>query len=416
MLVKRVVISLIVANIILTMMLSACTKSEPVTISKVGGVNMIRYQPEGICSRVGIDPAGLDRLVQRFAEMISEGLHQGAQLAIYRDGELVLKLAAGTDVRSGEPITFDSLFCLRSSTKALAALVMAILYERGLFRYDDPVAKYWPEFAQNGKEDITIGQVMSHSAGIPQGLPILFQEYGNREAVAREIERLKPMWTPGTANGYHAATYGWVVDELAIRLTGRNIASLLKTEVTEPLGMKDVYLGLPEGEYPRFCPIEVLDETTRQRVLFSDFINSREGIKLPLPWISGVANAWDLAYIFNILAFEGTFGGHTFLSKETQALISTPTNDSGELDRILRWPVRWGLGMITGDTLSIYGTPPHSRAIGHAGGGANVVWADPDEHLAVAFLCNGMLAGGREWERYRTLGDLIYASLLPRKP
>ena len=146
----------------------------------------------------------------------------------------------------------------------------------------------------------------------------------------------------------------------------------------------------------------------------SDFINSYEGIRLPLVWLAGVANAWDLANMFNVFAFEGTFDGRTFLNKETQALISAPTNDSGELDRILQWPTRWGLGLILGDTPAIYGTPPHPRAIGHAGGGANVVWADPDERLTVAFLCNGMLTRGREWERYRVLGDLIYASLLPR--
>jgi CubicO group peptidase (beta-lactamase class C family) len=199
-----------------------------------------------------------------------------------------------------------------------------------------------------------------------------------------------------------------------MRLTGHNIADLLRTEITGPLEIKDVYLGLPENEYQRFCPIAVLDETTRERAMFSDFINSYEGIKMPLSWVAGVANAWDLAYLFNIFAFEGTFGGRTFFSKETQALISVPTNKPGEIDRVLRWPVSWGLGVILGDTPSIYGTPPHPRAIGHAGGGANVVWADPDERLAVAFLCNGMRTGGTDWERYRVIGDLIYASLLPK--
>lgn len=413
MLVKRLAFSAIVVSMLLATMLAACTKSPATSTSKVGDVTMIRYQPEGICSQVSIDPAGLDRLAQRFAEMIDEGRHQGAQLAIYREGKLVLKLAAGTDVRSGESITFDSLFCIRSSTKALAALVMAMLYERGLFSYDDPVFRYWPEFGRNGKEMITIGQVMSHRAGIPQGLPVPVSQYGNREAVAGAVEELEPRWPPGTANGYHASTYGWVVDELAMRLTGHNIADLLKTEITEPLGVKDVYLGLPESEYSRFCPISVLDETTRERALFSDFVNSYEGIKLPLSWVGGVANAWDLANLFNILALEGAHGGRTFLSKETLTLISMPTNASGEIDRILRWPVSWGLGLILGETPDIYGTPPHPGAVGHAGGGANVVWADPHERLAVAFLCNGMRTGGSEWERYRILGDLVYASLLP---
>jgi len=424
MLARTVAISLTIVSLILVTALPACSKYSPSSIKSeessalegktisVGKVTVIRYQPEGICARIGIDPAGLDRLVQGFAQMIEEGRHSGAQLAIYREGQLVLALAAGTDVATGKPITFDSLFCMRSCTKALTALVMAMLYDRGLFSYDDLVAKYWPEFAQNGKEKTTIGQVMSHRAGIPQDLPIPLREYGNRESIAKAVEGLAPRWAPGTANGYHASTYGWVLGELAMRLTGHNIASLLRTEVTVPLGIKDVYIGLPESEYQRFCPMAVLDPTTAGRAAFSNFIDSREGISLPLPWVAGVANAWDLARIFNIFAFEGTFAGRTFMKKQTQALISGPTNSPGDVDLVLQWPVCWGLGVITGDTPDVYGTQLHPGAIGHAGGGASVVWADPSEHLAVAFLCNGMRTGGREWERYRILGDLVYASLL----
>lgn len=288
---------------------------------------------------------------------------------------------------------------------------MATLYDRGLFSYDDPVARYWPEFAQNGKGSITIGQVMSHRAGIPQGLPISLQQYGDREAVVAAVEGLSLRWVPGSANGYHASTYGWVLDELAMRLTGHNIANLLKTEITGPLGVQDVYIGLPESQFTRFRPLAVLDPATAERAYFSDFINSPEGRGLPLSWVAGVSNAWDLANVFNILAFEGTFKGHTFFRKRTQELISRPTNNPGDMDVVLQWPVRWGLGFITGETPDIYGTGSHPLAIGHAGGGASVVWADPDKRLAVAFLCNGMRTGGREWERYRILGDLIYASL-----
>lgn len=421
---REIFLLLTTTSLILTMLLPGCNKAVPKTepgeegtilrgkTINIGTVAVVRYQPEDV-STFGVDPAGLEKVAQGFAKMIEEGRHSGAQMAVYREGELVLALAGGTDVVTGEQITFDSLFGIRSCTKALSALVMTVLYERGYFRYDEPVARYWPEFAQNGKENITIGQVMSHRAGIPQGLPIPVSQYGNRKAVAGAIEGLSPRWPPGTANGYHASTYGFVLDELVMRWTGHNIAELLRTEVVAPLGVKDIYLGLPESEFPRFRPLAVLDETTPERTAFSDFINSYEGIKLPLSWVAGVANAWDLAKIFNIFAYEGTFAGRTFFSKETQALISAPTNRENETDVVLRWPVRWGLGVITGDTPDIYGTTPHSRAIGHAGGGASVVWADPDKHLTVAFLCNGMRTGGREWERYRILGDLVYAALLP---
>lgn len=97
------------------------------------------------------------------------------------------------------------------------------------------------------------------------------------------------------------------------------------------------------------------------------------------------------------------------ISKETQIKASTPKNKAGEIDRRLKWPVRWGLGFILGDTPDIYGKVPHLKAIGHAGGGAGVAWADPERKLAVAFLCNKML-GVRSWERYRKIGDQVYAA------
>jgi len=352
-----------------------------------------------------------NKLIGAFDKMITDGLHQGAQLAVYKNGEPILIIAGGKDVRSGSPINEKSLFSIRSTTKALAALSMAILYERGLFKYDDPVVKYWPEFGRNAKESITIAHMMSHSAGIPQAPQVPITSWTNREAVARAIEGLKPIWVPGTKFGYHATTSGWVVDELAQRLARVNIADLLQKELTGPLGIRDVYLGLPDSEYARFCTMEVLGKTAANRVALSEFLNTSQGLKLPLAWGAGVATAQDLARLFNILAFEGTYGGRTFISGNTQALISKPLNPLGSEDVILHWPVRWGLGFINGETPSIYGTVSHPQAIGHAGGGANVAWADPQQHLSVAFLCNGMRTEGEEWERYRILGDLIYEAV-----
>jgi CubicO group peptidase (beta-lactamase class C family) len=112
----------------------------------------------------------------------------------------------------------------------------------------------------------------------------------------------------------------------------------------------------------------------------------------------------------DLLAHDGAVGGRRFLSKESLALASTPTNPEGFVDLRLAHPVRWGLGFILGLTPDVYGTPPHPRAVGHAGGGASVAWADPDRRLAVAFLCNRMLGRG-SWERYQRVGDAVYGAL-----
>lgn len=349
----------------------------------------------------------VDEVSKLFEAMIAEGLHPGAQLAVYRDGQLLADLVGGVDGPGGKPVTAATLFQIRSCTKALAATVAMMLRERGRFQFDDPVARYWPEFAKNGKGGITIAHIMGHRAGIPDGPVLGVESWGDRKAVVAAIEEMTPVWEPGNANGYHAATYGWVLDEIALRTDGRSISEILRKDITDPLGISDVYIGLPDSEFGRMAKMAIIDPVPDSRRRTSDAINSGVAARLPLSWISGMATARDAAKLMNLLAYEGTTQGRTIYSVQSQVISRTPTNAAGEIDQRLRWPVRWGLGYILGDTPGIYGTPPHSVALGHAGGGASVLWADPERRLAVAFLCNGMLAGGREWERYRRLGDAI---------
>ena len=142
-----------------------------------------------------------------------------------------------------------------------------------------------------------------------------------------------------------------------------------------------------------------------------DQLNTRIGISLPLAAANGVGTARSLAGLMNVLAFEGAYQGRIFFSTETLKLAGTPTNEPKEMDRRILWPVRWGLGFILGDTPHLYGRSVHPRAIGHAGGSANVAWADPERRLAVAFLCNRMLGGFKSWDRYFRVGKQMYAAV-----
>jgi CubicO group peptidase (beta-lactamase class C family) len=366
---------------------------------------------------------GLDALAQVFEDMLEEGYHPGAQLAVFRNGKLAIELAGGVDgTAAADPVTETTLFQMRSTTKLLGTLVMLMLHDRGVFSFDHPVAKHWPGFGANGKEKITIAQVMSHRAGIPDGPAVPAAYIGDRAAVVAAIEAMKPIWEPGTANGYHAATIGFIMDELVHRWTGRPLHEVLQAEILDPLGVKDVFLGLPRSEYPRMAHMVVQDrvrERQAARARTSDFINTYEGVRLPQSWVMGVATARGFAHLMSVLAYEGSFGGGTIFSPETLALASTPTNEPGTIDLRLQSPTRWGLGFILGDTPDIYGTPPHPRAVGHAGGSACVAWADPDQRLSVAFLCNHMVSGvivegkrvGGSGERYRRIGDAVYGAL-----
>jgi CubicO group peptidase (beta-lactamase class C family) len=386
-----------------------------------GTSSIIRNQPDN-ATDLGFSPEGLDALARVFEDMLEEGFHPGAQLAVFRNGELAIELAGGVDGPAGNPVTETTLFQIRSTTKALATLVMLVLYERGRFSFEDPVAKHWPEFGANGKEKITIAHIMSHRAGIPDGPAIPPDKLGDRAAVAAAVAAMKPVWEPGTATGYHAATIGWVVDELVHRWEGKPLHEVLQAEILDPLGVHDVYLGLPREEYPRMAHMVVQDRVREHqpaRARTSDFINTYEGVRLPLSWVMGVATARGLAHVMNILAYEGTFGGRIFFSPETQMLASTPTNEPGEIDLRVQYPTRWGLGFILGDTPDMYGTQPRPRAVGHGGGSAVVAWADPDQRLAVAFVCNHMVSGvmvegkrvGGSTERSRRVGDAVYGAL-----
>jgi CubicO group peptidase (beta-lactamase class C family) len=361
-----------------------------------------------------INPAKVSELTRSFEKMIKDGLHPGAQLCVYYQGEPVIELAGGLDSPGGRPVTDQTLYQIRSTTKALSTIAMLMLYEKHHFSFEDPVSKHWPEFASKGKQSITIAQIMSHSAGIPDGPMIPPDKMGDRKAVAAAVEALEPIWTPGTANGYHAATFGWVLDELVYRWEGRNISRFVAEEVIRPLGLKNIFIGLPPREFPRMAKMFVQEgvrERQDTRARFSDFLNTPEGMGLPLAWVGGVASARDLACLMNILAYEGTFSSKTFFTKQTQEKATRPQNPPEVNDRRLTLPVRWGLGFMLGTTPRIYGDRLNPRVVGHAGGSACIAWADPDLRLSVAFLNNKMVGMNIAFDRFREIGNKVYECL-----
>src|SRR5262249_40511626 len=196
-----------------------------------------RQEPEVAPATVGMDGGVLDEMAGRLEESAERGaLFSGAQMAVYKDGKLVLDVGGGTArARTGVPVRPDTLFVIFSSTKGMAALAMWMLHERGAFEFDDPVVKYWPTFNSQvpEKEQVTIRHVMSHRGGFPNG-PEWFTArwWGNREAMVRAMEEVPLIWKPGEANGYHALNFGWVLNELCIRTAagGRGIGRFLRAE------------------------------------------------------------------------------------------------------------------------------------------------------------------------------------------
>ena len=201
----------------------------------------------------------LDRVVE-------EGRECGIQVAAYHHGALVVDAWAGRcDARRDTPVDGRTLFPVFSTTKGVAATVIHILAARGVFKYDDPIALYWPEFAQHGKEAITLRHVLTHSSGIPQ-LPadLSLEDAADWDRMCAIVAALPPLWRPGSKMEYHALTYGWILGEVARRATGTPFGELLDALVRTPLKLADLYIGCPAAVCAR---VAVLDEPTAAPLL-----------------------------------------------------------------------------------------------------------------------------------------------------
>jgi len=182
--------------------------------------------------------AGAAKLFEQYASTDEE-----AQLAVYVAGELVLDLASNTSP--------DSLTTVYSVSKALAALALAKLVETGRLDLDQTVAHYWPEFAAKGKDRVTVRQLLSHQAGLPEtDVPLTPEQFLDDHAAAEALAEQRPLWHPGSGHGYHGLTIGPLMSELCFRITGKTIQAYYESEIRQPAGA-DAYLGLPEALEPR---------------------------------------------------------------------------------------------------------------------------------------------------------------------
>lgn len=347
-----------------------------------------------------------------FARQLAEGKGVGAAVAVYHRGELVVDLWGGqADHTSGRPWEEDTICVVYSTTKGAAATCLHMLADRGLLSYDDPVAKHWPEFAKNGKEGVTIRHVLTHQAGIPQQPEGVDHEHMLEwEKMVHAMEELTPLWKPGEMTGYHPYNFGWLVGEIVRRVDGRSIGAFLRAEVVEPLGLRDLYIGLPQSDEGRVARLEsvmpggteveaLVDQWLRPESIAGkalprwmsdpiDFMNTPEAHQAEIPAANGIASARDLARLYACLAAGGTLDGVTIVRPET--LASATKQQTSRPDATLMFPIGWALGYMTGGPfVSVSG--PRATSFGHAGFGGSNAFADPEiGNLAFAYITNGI--------------------------
>lgn len=361
--------------------------------------------------------------------LVDSGLERGLQVAAYLDGRLIVDAWAGiADACTGRPVTGETLFSTFSVTKGITATVIHLLTERGQIGYDTPVAAFWPEFAAHGKERITIRHVLTHTAGIPR-MPdgVEPESLGDWDAMCRAVATLRPLWEPGTRTGYHALTYGWILGEVARRVDGRPIARIVQDDICRPLGISSLYFGVPESREPDVAVLEqrptrfrsdvhaklvkLAHSDQRWRVVFKRALRAIEDVatrqahvvrpealiiatstavynrpsvrRASLPASGGIMNARALARHYAALAC-GEVDGIRLLSPESIRFVSTLQTD--DVDAVLGWPMRKGLGYVLGDQFSPMGV----TGFGHPGAGGAIGFADPAHRFAFALLKNRM--------------------------
>lgn len=369
------------------------------------------------------------RLQSRFDENFSDRGELGAALSIWHRGESVLELAGGyRDARREMPWTNDTLVLLWSATKGLGSACLLHLLQEREISLERRVAEFWPEFAQAGKEEITLAQLLSHQAGLCALDEVV--EVTDYAAVVRALEKQKPLWPPGTAHGYHARTFGFLVQELLRRIGSRSVAEYWRASFAEPLQL-DIWIGLPAELNARVATIYAAKANSAEapdafyralatpgtlaRRTFSSprGLQSISAMNLPenrareFVSFGGIGSAASLGKFYAMLANGGTLQGRRFFSDKTLAEMST-TLASG-IDRVFGIPTAFSAGFMKDPPQRkprIFG--PSQLAFGHPGAGGSHAFADPENNLAFAYVMNQMERQILPNEKSLRLVDALY--------
>jgi CubicO group peptidase (beta-lactamase class C family) len=345
-----------------------------------------------------------ERLRGAFERQLDVGLHHGAQLAVYKDGELVVDFAGGTTGPDGDETTSDQRHVIFSCTKPYVAVAIHQLVEENQLAYDDRLVEYWPEFAdeETEKAEITVEHVLSHTSGIPVGeLDEQPEKWTDWNAVVEAMENIEPMFTPGEQPAYHPTNYGWLTGELVRRVTGDGVRDVVAERVFDPLGMDQTSIGLDEDDDPaEVATLAGFGEFDRCR-------NPGEGLGIPasdsaaqfndpalqravIPAANGISTARDMARFYACLANGGSIDGVDLLDQETIAHASEVHAET-ESDGTLSRPARYGLGVWVGGLANdMFGTVSTASSFGHAGLGSNFGWGDSELSVGFAYVTNGI--------------------------
>lgn len=373
---------------------------------------------------------------ERIAELFQENFDRfgelGAAISVWHHGKPIVELHGGFRDRNRQRAwTPDTIVLFWSATKGLGSACLLHALQEGGIALDRHVAECWPEFAQAGKSAITFAQLLSHQAGLnalDERADVL--DYG---AVISALEKQKPLWPPGTAHGYHARTFGFLVDECVRRITGNRVSNYWRDSFAEPLGL-DIWIGLPPSEDDRTAtiyaaksggeqtPAEFYRELATPGTLVQKTFTSPPGLHsiaamnnpenraASVISFSGIGSASSLAKFYGMLANGGEMEGRRYFDPDTIAQMRNALVSG--TDCILQIPTSFSAGFMKdppGVKPRIFG--PSASAFGHPGAGGSNAFADPENGLSFAYVMNQMEQSLLPNEKSLRLVDAVYAAI-----
>jgi CubicO group peptidase (beta-lactamase class C family) len=384
-------------------------------------------QIEGNCD------ARFRRVKEVFASNFANGLEVGAAVAITLDGKSVVDLWGGhADSARTRSWKRDTLVNVFSTTKGITAILAHGLVEQGKLDLDAPVARYWPEFAEAGKDKIPVNYLLSHRAGLPAVRKQLPSDgWVNWPVMCAALAAETPWWEPGMRHGYHALSFGYLVGEVIRRITGKTPGAYLRDEIAAPssldihigvdasfdsriaelVGAKPPPLGTPPSPLTEIAsdPESITYKAIANPVPVVDpkLVNSRAWRGAEIPAANGHATARDLARLYGALTKGGSLDGRRILTPESIARASA--EQAIGRDVVLGVKTRWGLGF----ALTMPETPlgPNPRAFGHPGAGGSLGFADPDAQVGFGYVMNQMGSDALIDGRAAALFTAFYESL-----
>ncbi len=384
----------------------------------MGTAQITTARPEDL----GIDSEKLEAVFARAKRDVDDGTLKSAQVAVARHGQLAGVRTYGTVQHNGVetevPATNDTLYTIFSCTKAIVGAAAWTLFEDGLLREDETVASIIPEFGTNGKDQITVSQLMTHTGGFPLA-PFAPQDWDDRDRRLERFASWRLNWEPGTKFEYHATSAHWVIAELIARRTGMDFRAFVREKMLDPMGLDDFYVGLPESEDGRVADVRHLVPPTPPPGGWGEVtpdaiktFNRPEVRRVGVPGGGGVAGAAQLAMFYQPLVNGGaTASGERVLKAETIEWATRVRTKDFHRVPLLDYPCNRALTVVVaGDdgnaSLRGFGKTCSPRAFGHGGAGGQIGWGDPETGISVGYCTDGFLDEVLHGRRITAIGSL----------